>query len=50
MPEAQLCTCCGKPLMRGDRTGIHFICWEEHHSDPTTEWPPGHKCKLDKEN
>ena len=46
------CTCCGKnwptrPDARTDTGPIHFRCWDEHHSDPTGEWPPGHVCWAD---
>lgn len=42
------CHCCGRnhptPTARIDSGSIHPDCWDEHHSDPTTEWPPGHVC------
>lgn len=48
------CVCCGQrfefgdpPNLRKDGGLVHFACWEEHHSDPTEEWPPGHTCKSD---
>ena len=44
-----ICTCCGTnwstpPDARTDTGPIHSRCWDEHHSDPTGEWPPGHVC------
>jgi hypothetical protein len=42
------CICCGKDFpsvnARMDSGPVHFECWNEHHSDPTTEWPRGHRC------
>lgn len=48
------CVCCGRswpnpPTARADTGPIHWECWEEHHSDPTGEWPPGHICQSVKE-
>ena len=46
--EADTCRCCGHSwISRGGYrvvAGWHFDCWDEHHSDPTTEWPVGHEC------
>jgi len=41
------CYCCGRlgPDTRVEGGGMHFRCWDEHHSDPTTEWPVGHECE-----
>lgn len=41
------CFCCGRPAP-DTRTGsgaMHFRCGDEHHSDPTGEWPRGHECE-----
>lgn len=34
------------PDIRVDGGSMHFRCWEEHHSDPTMEWPVGHECRA----
>lgn len=43
------CYCCGRsaPDTRVDGGMMHFRCWDEHHSDPHTEWPVGHVCQHD---
>ena len=45
------CHCCGRYGYQMARFGvgarIHFDCWDEHHSDPTTEWPVGHVCTME---
>jgi len=43
------CVCCGRdwpnrPNCRTDSGPMHFSCWEEHHSDPTSVWLPEHAC------
>lgn len=47
------CVCCGRnwptsPNTRVESGPIHFSCWDEHHSDPYTEWPVGHVCAAEK--
>lgn len=40
------CYCCGRPGpdTRVEGGAMHFRCWDEHHSDPTGEWPEDHEC------
>ena len=49
LPPVVACHCCGRTGrylwgLDGGRK-IHADCWDEHHSDPATEWPVGHICK-----
>lgn len=49
--KVEQCRCCGRytkgAVSLGPGQSIHFDCWNEHHSDPTTEWPVGHRCFVD---
>lgn len=51
--SAAKCVCCGRnwpePNSRIQLGPIHFDCWDDHHSDPTTEWPIGHVCHAESE-